>query len=179
MTAFGTPFRAAPRAAAGGVAVRPVWWVALGGAALALGLLVYLTERDPARVMLMPAVAVLSTGALFGSAGAWLPSLVHPFAFSLFSAAAMRPRPSPPYAVCAAWWAVNLGFEAAQHPRLSAPIAAALQHAGGDLAPVRMLSAYLVQGGFDSADLLASTAGALAAAAVLWLSHRRESDHGP
>lgn len=76
----------------------------IGLLALAAGLLVYAADRDPARAMLFPSFAALHSGPVFGAVGSWLPSFVHPLAFSLFTVAAMRPRARPPYGVCAAWW---------------------------------------------------------------------------
>jgi hypothetical protein len=54
-----------------------------GGFALALGLLVYWTDRDPACASLIPGVAMLARRPVFGALGGWLPDLAHPFAFSL------------------------------------------------------------------------------------------------
>lgn len=139
----------------------------IGGLALALGLLVYAADRDPARAMLFPALAVLQSGPLFGAMGSWLPSFVHPFAFSLFAAAA-RPRCArPACGACAAWWAVNVLLELAQHQRISASIAEALQCLFGQSAVGDALANYILRGTFDRADILAATAGSLAAAVLI------------
>jgi hypothetical protein len=152
--------------------------VALGCIALALGLLVYAADRDPARALLLPAVAALHVGPIFGAVGSWLPSFVHPFAFSLFSAAALSGSARAGYGACAAWWAVNVGFEFAQHARFSGAIARALQTTFGDATVADALANYALRGRFDPADLAAATAGSLAAAAVLARPHRARSGHG-
>jgi hypothetical protein len=153
---------------------------ALGGIALALGLLVYAADRDPARAMLFPAFAALHTGPLLCAAGSWLPSLVHPFAFSLFTAAALSPATRPAYGACAAWWALNIGFEIAQHARFGGAVAEALHRVLGRSAVTDALANYGLRGSFDPADIVAATAGSLAAAAVLTLlQHRFRSRHGP
>lgn len=155
----------------------PVGFSALGGLALALGLLVYRADRDATAAWLLPANAALATGPVFGALGQWLPSFVHPFAFSLFSAAG-RPRPAAPaYRVCAAWWAVNMAFELGQHAQISSHIAEFLQRAFGDTWLTQLLSNYFVRGSFDVGDLIAATAGALAAALVMHLFHRLETHH--
>ena len=146
-------------------------------AALGLGLLFYLSDRPAGSAMLLPHAATLGHGPLFGAVGAWLPSFLHPFAFGLLSAAASRRRATPAYGAVAAWWAVDLSFELGQLPQLSAPLSQALQSGFGPLAPAQALSRYLVNGRFDAADVLALSAGALAAAGVLRLLHRRESRH--
>ncbi len=142
----------------------------IGGAALAIGALVYLTDRGMAP--LAPAIGALAGGMVFGALGQWLPSFVHPFAFSLFSAAALPWRAAPRYGVCVAWWALNVAFEAGQHPWARAPLAELLQGGLGRVPLTRPLADYFARGTFDVGDLLAATAGAAAAAAALYLLHR-------
>lgn len=85
---------------------------AIGGAALLIGLAVYLSDRDPARVALLAGLPIAGGRNGFGAAGQWLPSFVHPFAFALFTVAAMG-RDSPwRYRACAAWGAVDVAAEA-------------------------------------------------------------------
>ena len=148
----------------------PLWTTGL--LALAVGALVYLADRDPARVMALPSFAVLGTAPLFGAVGGWLPSFVHTFAFSLFSAAAWPRAGRPAYGACALWWAVNLALEAAQQPQWRAALAGALPSGLDTVAPLSYLARYAQQGRFDPADLLAITAGALAAAGVLYRVHQ-------
>lgn len=146
--------------------------------ALAFGMLVYLSERDARQVLLMPTLLALGSGPLFGPLGAWLPSFVHPFAFSLLTAAARPRAAAPAYGACVAWWLVNLAFEVGQLAPVSRVVAHELPRLIGDGLPTRVLSAYLVQGRCDIGDVLAATAGALAAAAVLHRTHQlREAHH--
>ena len=153
----------------------PVRLAALGCLALAAGTLVYLTDRDPAHAALIPAIPALAGLGLFGGPGAWLPSFVHPFAFSLFTAAIQPARRSPAYWACAMWWAINVAFEVAQAPDVSAVVAGALPQFLGPTWLTNTLSAYLLRGTFSVADLVAATAGAVAAAAVLRFNHFREA----
>ena len=149
----------------------------MAGVALGLGLLVYLTDRPAGSAMLLAHAVPLGHGPLFGAVGSWLPSFIHPFAFGLLSAAAARRLATPAYGAVAAWWAVDLAFELGQLPQLSAPLSQALQSGFGPLEPVQAISRYLVNGRFDAADVMALSAGALAAACLLRLLHRRESSH--
>jgi hypothetical protein len=149
--------------------------IALGCLALGVGVLVYLTDRDPSRAVLVPAVAALSQSHLFGGAGLWLPSLVHPFAFSLFTAAVLSPRRSPAYWACAMWWAINVAFEVAQAPNVSAGVADVLPHLLGQTWLTDTIANYLLRGTCAVADIVAATAGATAAAAVLRFIHFREA----
>jgi hypothetical protein len=150
----------------------------LGSVALAIGVLVYLADRDPARAMLIPAWPRLTGNALFGAVGHWLPSFVHPFAFSLLTAMALGPAARPRYGICAAWCAVNVAFEFGQLPQVSAWLAAALHASFLPEPTTRPLAAYFLHGTFDPADLAAVLLGSLAAAAVLRLLHgASEPDH--
>jgi hypothetical protein len=149
--------------------------VALGFLALAAGTLVYLTDRDPSRAALIPAIPLLAGLGLFGGPGSWLPSFVHPFAFSLFTAAIQPSRRSPAYWACAMWWAINVAFEVAQAPNVSATVADVLPRLLGQTWLTEATSNYLLQGTFAVADLVAATAGAAAAAAVLRFIHFREA----
>lgn len=149
--------------------------VVVGSLALAAGVLVYVTDRDPGRATLIPALPELSGAHLFGALGLWMPSFVHPFAFSLFTAAVHSARRSPAYWACAMWWAINVAFELAQAPGISADIAAALRRTLGDAWLTSTLSNYMLRGTFDVADLIAATAGAVAAGALLRFVHLRET----
>jgi len=141
--------------------------VATGLMAMLVGLLVYLTDRDPAHAALIPAVAALAGASLFGALGQWMPSFLHPFAFSLFTAAVLPPRSAWRYRACAAWCAVNLAFECGQHPLASARLAEWVQGFGNTLAG-RMVANYFLLGTFDGGDIVAALLGGLAAVALLW-----------
>lgn len=148
---------------------------ALGCLALAIGTLVYLTDRDPSRAALVPAIPLLAGLGLFGSPGAWLPSFAHPFAFSLLTAAIRPPDRAPAYWACAMWWAINIAFEVAQAPSVSVNVADVLPQFLGQTWLADTVSNYLLRGTFAIADLVATTAGAAAAAAVLRFIHFREA----
>jgi hypothetical protein len=152
--------------------------VVMGSTALALGLIVYLTDRNASHAVLIPAVAALAGSNLFGAAGQWLPSAIHPFAFSLFTAAALPSRSGWRYRACAAWCVVNVAFELGQHPLVSEYLVSAFPVHSSQSAPGRMLANYFLHGTFDGADILAAVFGAVAAAAVLrFVQHARERDH--
>ena len=137
---------------------------------MAVGLLVYVTDRGSAHGMLLPAMSGPVGHPLFGALGQWLPSFVHPFAFSLLSAAAARPKPALSYTGCLAWCAVNLAFEVGQHRQISDHVATALHDAFGNATMVRPVSGYFTRGTFDVGDAAAVILGSLAAAAMLrWL----------
>lgn len=144
----------------------------IGCAAFAVGLLVYLTDRVGSRALLVPALAALTGSNLFGALGQWLPSFVHPFSFSLFTAAALPPASAPRHGACVAWGVVNVAFELGQHPQVSASLAELLQGGLRAVPLSQALARYFTDGTFDSGDIVAALLGALAASAVLQLVHR-------
>lgn len=142
--------------------------------ALLFGLLIYLTDRPSSHSMLVPAALSLGTGALFAAIGQWLPSFIHPFAFSLLTAAHVSSATRPAYGACAAWWAVNVAFELGQHPGIAPLVIDRLPTGFGAGWLTQPVSTFLRRGTFDPGDLIAATSGVLAAALVLWAVHRRE-----
>jgi hypothetical protein len=160
-----------------GAATQAAMLVALACLVLLLGVVVYLTDRDPVRVLLMPAAAAIGGGPWFGPIGQWLPSFVHPFAFSLLTAATLPARSVWQYGACAVWGAVNVAFEIGQHPQVSARLAEGLQAGFGDTMLTRALANYFLRGTFDVGDIAAAVLGALAAAAVLRLVQRSWENH--
>lgn len=156
------------------LARRDHWLIlGVGVCALALGLLVYLTARPPGHAALIPPGWRLGGGAGFGAAAGWLPSLLHPFGFTLLLAATLVPRCQDTLWAGGLWWAVDSTAECLQHPAFATPVAAWLDQVG---APA-LLAAFLRQGRFDPADLAATTAGVAAAVWLLWTLHPPERPH--
>jgi hypothetical protein len=152
--------------------------LALACIGLAAGILVYLTDRVAFSAALMPAVGFLSGRHLFGTVGQWLPSFVHPFAFSLLSAAALPARCVFRYGACLAWCLVNVGFEVGQHPQLKQLWFESLHGPFGQAPLVRFVANYCLKGTFDASDLVAAILGALGAGMVLsLLDHDPETRH--
>jgi hypothetical protein len=147
-----------------------------GGAALWLGLLVYLVDRSPSHALLIPDLGVSGGPLVFGALGQWLPSAMHALAFSLFTAAVLKPGCATRVGACTFWGLVNAAFELGQHPAFSARWAAELQGGAGDGLITRSILNYLLRGTFDPGDLCAALLGALAAGALL---HFVDHDRGP
>ncbi len=156
---------------------RPGLLAAAGCLALSIGILVYLVDRNASQAALIPTIAAFVGYSLFGALGQWLPSFVHPFAFSLFTVAALRPGAAPRYVACAAWCAVNVGFEVGQHPSFKSQWAQALRTSASDWVMTRSVLNYFLHGTFDSGDVVAAILGALAAAALLQFVDRSMEIH--
>jgi hypothetical protein len=143
----------------------------LGALALAIGLLVYLTGRDAAHAQWIPAVPALAGTLSFGTAGAWLPSLVHVLGFGLLTAALVPA--SVRTATCAAWCAVDRAFELGQHSQMAPLLSGWLLQLPVSVPGADALGRYFSRGTFDPRDLLACVAGAVLAAAILRLDRPR------
>jgi hypothetical protein len=152
--------------------------LAIGCLSLAIGILVYLTDRDPTRSLAIPTVDALTGRRWFGAIGLWLPSFVHTFSFSLLTAAALPQRATPRYSICAAWCAVNLTFEIGQHPVPARHLAHLAEAALGNTSLARGLANYFLRGTFDAGDIAAALLGAMAAAGVMrLLAVSMEAEH--
>ena len=160
--------------------MRPVLLVAVGCLALLSGLLVYLAGRAASHALLIPDLPMLRGRHWFGALGEWLPSAVHALAFSLFTAAVLKPGVAARWAACTSWAAVNVAFELGQHPDLKPRWTAALQGDMGDWVVTRSALNYFVRGTFDPYDMGAAILGALAAGAFLhFVDHFLKAHHAP
>jgi hypothetical protein len=147
---------------------RQVMLLAIGGLSLASGSAFYAIVRPPpvARSVLpdafLPALASLAAGPVSGAA----PTFAHTLAFCLLTAAVLGPSARYGIVVCAAWPALEIGFELAQHDAVASWL---LAHMPASLQPITI--AY-VTGTFDPADMLAAVLGGAAALCVLTASQR-------
>lgn len=150
---------------------------AWGGMVLTVGLLVYLTDRVASRAIFQPSIAMPGVSHVFGLLGQWLPSFVHPLAFSLFTAAVLKPGTAARMGACAFWGAVNVAFELGQHAVLKPAWLWALQGWSGELAVTRAVVHYELRGTYDRMDLFAVALGVLAAAVFIRLADRSQESH--
>jgi hypothetical protein len=149
-----------------------------GGLALALGVLVYGTDRPAGQAQWAPWLGGQAGSPWFGAWGGSLPTALHVLAFSLWTAALLPPASPWRLAGCAGWTVLNLLAEAAQQAQAQALWTGWLTppHAAGatDSHPVlHAVAAYAARGQFDPLDLVAALLGGpLAAGVVLALTPR-------
>lgn len=152
-----------------------LWPAAVAVLALAIGALVYVTDRPAGHAVLLPAWASAAHAPRFGTLGNWVPSFVHPFAFGLLTAAALRiRRTAVAGAVCIGWAVVNVAIEFAQSPMVAAAVSRALEAAPILARSLQPVLRYLLSGTFDPGDVIAALAGALAAKGVLAHRYRKK-----
>jgi len=134
----------------------------IAGALLLSGLLYYLAFRTalPAPLQHLHVRPLALAGSVEGSAllGS-LPSLIHVTAFGLLTCALLRPRVLSALVAGAAWAGIDLLWE------LSCANDQAWLRVGSDLIGVGSVPACT----YDSADIVASVAGAAAATCIAWL----------
>lgn len=147
--------------------------LALGVAALAAGAAVYAFDRGPVALLPSRWTVASTRGALPAALSGWLPSLCHAYAFSLLTAAWLPPRRAALLLACGGWFAIDVLFEAGQHPALASTIAAALPHWFDAVPVLDQTGRYFLQGHFGWDDIAATAAGAGAAA---WTLLRLQSD---
>jgi hypothetical protein len=150
--------------------------VGLAGAAIALGVAVYLLDRGGA-VAFVPRqwATVVPVRHVFGALGGSLPTFVHTFAFALLFTALLRPRASVAVAaICASWALVEAVFEIGQF-RGAAVLLRSWAGAASDVAPVRAMLGYFASGTFSPSDLLSIALGG--GLAYLVASRLRSGEH--
>lgn len=149
--------------------------------ALAMGLLVYLTDRQPehsyflfhAPTLVRPAVPV------FGSVGDQLPAFLHVYAFILFTVAIAGVPRARLAGICAAWFVIAVLFEIGQYPVAATAIAAFLPSWLAHFPVLDNTAAYFLRGTFDPLDILAIFLGAVAAGLTVALTSRRAVPRQP
>jgi hypothetical protein len=136
-------------------------------AALLLGTVVYLLDRDWANSMLMaPFIACQwPTSAVFGAFGGSLPALLHAYAIPVLIIVALRPWPSTRPWVCLLWFTLASTLEWLQSDAAGSLFFAA-DRLPGDMSLLTYLKSYAVKGQFDYIDLLATGVGCLTALVV-------------
>lgn len=142
-----------------------VLYVVIAAVALAIGLLVYLLDRQPEHTYFLfhglpHAFAPLS---LFGGAGNHLPASLHVYAFMLLTVAVAGSSNARLIRIGAAWLAIASLFELGQHPAAATLAVAALPAWFASIPVLDNTAAYLLKGTFDLLDLLFIALGAVAA----------------
>jgi hypothetical protein len=146
--------------------------VIIGMAALALGAIIYMTDRPAGSACFLHVQGgYLSfyTGGQkwFGAMGGNLPAFIHVFAFSLLSWSLMDNPLRNPAKICSFWFIVDAVFELGQkYPAI------AVQWIPGWFCHVPLLKktrAFFTGGTFDILDITAFAIGALTACACLMI----------
>lgn len=157
------------------------WWkrspataqVVIGLLALALGVLVYVVDRDPGQVYFLPEAAswFQADVQVFGPLGKHMPDFLHVYAFVLLTCATLRPGRRGVLCITAFWLATDVLFECGQHPALSPWIAEQVPSWFAKVPILENTRAFFTSGKFDPGDLVAFVLGAAGAWLTVSMMH--------
>jgi len=149
--------------------------------ALAVGVLVYLLDRQPTSIYFIPDWITLANNLnpIFGEIGNYLPTFIHVFVFILLTAIIVAPSPAWIIPLCVAWFAVDSLFELAQITPIDQWIAGNVPDWFTGIPFLENTSAYFIAGTFDFLDLLSIAAGTVAAYLTIRISQNRRKQHVP
>jgi hypothetical protein len=151
--------------------------ILLGVLGLIIGSFLYLADRNPDDVYF-----IYKTGKglslfhrlpnFFGYLGYWLPTFLHPFSFSLLSAAVCSASIKNYAAICLFWCGINILFEIGQ--RFKAIAVGIVPDWFAGIPYLENTKGYFVNGTFDYVDIVSIMLGASTAFVILLISAKRE-----
>jgi len=133
--------------------------------ALAVGIFIYLIDRQPNSVYFLPDWFSL-TGNLkpvFGELGNCLPTFLHTFAFVLLTAIFVTPTSSKLIFICISWFSIESLFEFGQISSVALWIADHVPNWFANIPILNNTSAYFISGTFDIRDVVSIAAGVVVA----------------
>ena len=140
--------------------------------AIAVGVAVYAFLRPEAAAFLPAGWHRPVSHGLPVAVMAGLPTFVHALVMSLLTAAVLGFRGEAARgATCAAWCAVEIVFEVAQHPAVGLPLLASLPSGLAETRTFTALASFVRGGTFDPLDIAAAAFGSLTAYAILMRSN--------
>lgn len=133
--------------------------------ALLIGVLVYLIDRPPGSVYLIPEGLSVAgqNSVVFGVIGNHLPTLVHVYAFIILTAVIMAPSPNQVMLICVIWFLIDALFELAQIDAIAKWLVSYIPSWFEGIPVLENTSNFFSYGTFDILDILSITIGAIAA----------------
>ncbi|MGW8368137.1 MAG: hypothetical protein ACWGPN_05590 [Gammaproteobacteria bacterium] len=148
--------------------------VLFAAAAMTAGALVYVWDRAPSTVYLLPDAQLFESAAQhFGPVGYLLPSFAHVYVFAILTGLCLRDTRRNAILACTAWLLADVLLELLQRNDIAESVATRLPAWFQSIPLLENVGPYFQLGTFDPKDLLALLTGALAAFATLRLSRRR------
>ena len=147
--------------------------------ALLLGLLFYLLSRPADSIYLFTVFSYAPSQSFdfSGLIGQWIPSFIHTYAFILLTVIAIGNSPRVILVSSIFWVVVGWLFELGQHPSNSILIVEYIPEWFSGILILENTASYFLHGSFDTLDLLATVAGALAAWATYQITRQKECSH--
>lgn len=150
--------------------------VAIGIAALLVGVLVYLLDRQPGSAYFIPDWLSLSntTHSIFSIIGDYLPTFVHVYAFILFTTVMLSP-PSKVLLIiiCSTWFVIDSLFELAQIDAIANYLSGVMPGWFDGIPFLENTGNYFVYGTFDPLDILSIGLGTVLAYTTVVMINKR------
>jgi hypothetical protein len=150
--------------------------ILIGVGALAIGLLLYLTDRPPTETYFTARIGLTNTlyhvvPCLFGPLGWNMPAFLHVFAFILITGGILACGKKGSLIVAGSWFVIDAAFELGQ--RFAAWSEMFIPRWFDALPVLENARTYFRVGTFDMLDLIATALGALAAYSLLLVTLER------
>ncbi len=150
--------------------------LATAGIGLVLGLFVYVLDRQPASVYLIPnwLEAMGPHAPVFVLIGDQIPTFVHTLAFSLLTYALLAPTPGAALLSAVTWLSIGSLFEIAQASAVAHWISSHSPHGLASIPFLENIPGYFLAGTFDPLDLVSIAAGAAIAYLIARFSQQED-----
>jgi hypothetical protein len=142
-----------------------IYRIYIAFSAIAVGLCIYLIDRHPDTVYLIPHELSLNdkTGSVFGIIGNFLPTFLHVYIFIIFTAVLFSESRRQIIIICLSWMLIDSLFEIAQIDFIAIHIAENTSSWFTGIPLLENTSDYFLLGTFDFADLISILAGTFTA----------------
>lgn len=143
---------------------------------LCVGVLVYVLDRQVESVYFLTEWFSLNNEPihLFGSAGDYLPTFIHAYAFILLTVAVATPSIINAIFACMAWFTIDSLLEVGQIDSIAQWIALHTPDWFSDIPFLENTTDYFLTGTFDVLDLVSIAAGTLAAYLTFKLAEKHQ-----
>jgi len=150
----------------------------IGLSAIAVGMSVYLIDRNPTLVPFFSSFSLYGlVPPVFGDQGFSLPTFTHAFGLSVLTVVLLGARGTAALCVCCSWLAIDLTLETAQHPAIATRIGSAIDAGPTWMSMLEPVHRYTAYGTYDPLDMLSIILGAGLAFALVQLISGSSDDH--
>ena len=148
---------------------------------LAVGIAVYLFDRQPANVYFIPdwIANLIHISPIFGSIGNYLPTFIHVYAFIILSALVLQPTRKQLFMVCTFWFVIDCLFELGQMTSVSESVLNFIPGWFSNIPFLENTASYFLNGTFDILDLASITLGTIAAYLTIRFTYIKEKQGAP
>jgi len=139
--------------------------VLIASLSMVAGLFIYAADRAPGSVYLFPDALSLNSGEglIFGALGAYLPTFIHVYTFTLLTYACLSCDRAAVITTCGFWFIIDSLLELCQQEVVATGIITIVPQWFDSIPVLENVSPYFVKGTFDPVDLLSIAVGSITA----------------